>query len=104
MCRYVLTGSRKCNYLYCDFQFRVGNQIKFTIMKKVFFLSKGLEKFSDFEINKLELFKGGIDTGPDERFNHPTIANGGCNSNEVWSYILGKCVSKIEKERSFVSA
>lgn len=105
MCRYVLTGSRKCNYLYCNYQFRVGNQIKFTIMKKVFFLSKGLEKFSNLEINDLDSFKGGAIYVPEEIY-YPTIAYRPCKFNEVWSDKLNRCVSKLEeeKERNVVSS
>ncbi|WGH74961.1 hypothetical protein P8625_12880 [Tenacibaculum tangerinum] len=67
-------------------------------MKKSFFLSKGLEKFSDLQINNLDLVKGGAVYVPEEIY-YPTSGGGKrCPDGQIWSDKLQKCVSFIEVE------
>ncbi|WP_237275520.1 carbohydrate-binding module family 14 protein [Tenacibaculum ovolyticum] len=61
-------------------------------MKKSFFLSKGLEKFSEQQINDLSLVKGGA--LPPEIY-YPTGGGGRrCPEGLVWSESLQKCVGR----------
>ncbi|WP_422091367.1 hypothetical protein [Tenacibaculum ovolyticum] len=67
-------------------------------MKKAFFLSKGLEKFSNLEINDLAPIKGGA-LYIEEKIYYPTSGGGKlCPSGMVWSNSLGKCVTIILKD------
>ena len=70
-------------------------------MKKAFFLSKGLEKFSDQQINDLALIKGGANQ---DDIYIPTGAGGKrCPDGLVWSDKLQKCIGRylpVEPVRS----
>ncbi|WP_431166939.1 hypothetical protein [Tenacibaculum halocynthiae] len=67
-------------------------------MKKKFFLPKGIEKFSNLEVNSLEEFKGGALYVPIEIY-YPTGGGGRrCPDGMVWSETLSKCVTKIAVE------
>ncbi len=67
-------------------------------MKKSFFLSKGLEKFEDLQINNLNNIKGGAEDIPVDVY-YPTGGGGRrCPHGQVWSDRLGKCVNYIEAE------
>ena len=62
-------------------------------MKKGFFLSKGLEKFSSQELKNMENITGGALYVPVEIY-YPTGGGGRlCVEGQVWSESLGKCVN-----------
>lgn len=62
-------------------------------MKKSFFLSKGLNKFSDLQISNMKDIKGGIATIPGDVIYYPTGGGGKrCPEGQVWSDKFGKCV------------
>ncbi|CAL2057593.1 hypothetical protein [Tenacibaculum sp. 190524A05c] len=68
-------------------------------MKKSFFLPKGLEKFSNKQINDLSLIKGGAIPTDDDVIYYPTSGGGGkCPHGQVWSHKLQRCVAIAEKE------
>ncbi|SEB35532.1 hypothetical protein SAMN04489761_0067 [Tenacibaculum sp. MAR_2009_124] len=64
-------------------------------MKKSFFLSKGLEKFTDFQVNDLNNITGGAEDIPVDVY-YPTGGGRRCPHGQVWSDRLGKCVNYIE--------
>lgn len=67
-------------------------------MKKSFFLSKGLDKFSELQINDLSDIKGGAIYIPDVIY-YPTGGGGfRCPDGQVWSEKLRKCVSVLDAE------
>lgn len=67
-------------------------------MKKDFFLSKGLEKFSSKELKSMENIIGGALYVPVE-IHYPTGGGGRlCPQGMVWSNSKGKCVSIIAVE------
>ena len=70
-------------------------------MKKTFFLPKGLEKFSEQQINDLTLIKGGA-IPIDDQIYYPTGGGGRrCLDGLVWSDKLQKCIERylpIEEE------
>ncbi|MGG6230225.1 hypothetical protein [Tenacibaculum sp. SDUM215027] len=67
-------------------------------MKKTFFLSKGLEKFSSLQADNLDLIKGGA-IYVEEEIYYPTSGGGRvCPDGLVWSDKLHKCVKLIEFE------
>ncbi|WP_299158083.1 hypothetical protein [uncultured Tenacibaculum sp.] len=69
-------------------------------MKKTFFLSKGIEKFSNLEINDLSPIRGGAIGVPADDIIYIPTGGGGkrCPNGLVWSDRLGKCVRFIEAD------
>jgi hypothetical protein len=69
-------------------------------MKKNFFLSKGIEKFTDLQINNLAIIKGGAPTIIKEIY-YPTSGGGkNCPDGMIWSDQLSKCVDRYEEAYS----
>ncbi len=63
-------------------------------MKKVFVLSKGLEKFSKQQIKNMELITGGVANVPVGKIHYPTSGGGRrCSPGLVWSEALQRCVA-----------
>ncbi|WP_272149042.1 hypothetical protein [Tenacibaculum aiptasiae] len=73
-------------------------------MKKTFFLSKGIEKFSNLEINDLSPIRGGdigIGSSSDDIIYYPTGGGGGrCPKGLVWSNKLKRCVKFLEADHT----
>ncbi|MCF2873862.1 MULTISPECIES: hypothetical protein [unclassified Tenacibaculum] len=69
-------------------------------MKKTFFLSKGIEKFSNLEINDLSPIRGGAVGIPSDDIIYIPTGGGGrrCPDGLVWSDRLGKCVKILEAD------
>jgi hypothetical protein len=68
-------------------------------MKKSFFLPKGLEKFSNNQLNDLSLIKGGAIPADDDVIYYPTSGGGkNCPYGQVWSDKLQRCIAIAEKE------
>ncbi|KAB1159575.1 hypothetical protein F7018_04495 [Tenacibaculum aiptasiae] len=69
-------------------------------MKKTFFLSKGIEKFSNLEVNDLSSVKGGLAGESTQVIIYYPTSGGGknCPPGLVWSNRLGKCVKVLEAE------
>ncbi|WP_299109045.1 hypothetical protein [uncultured Tenacibaculum sp.] len=67
-------------------------------MKKTFFLSKGLDKFSNLQINNLDHFKGGALADVPVEIYYPTSGGGKlCPDGMVWSDTLGRCVDRYQE-------
>ena len=65
-------------------------------MKKSFFLSKGLEKFSKLDLKQMDNITGGDLYIPIEVY-YPTGGGGRrCLQGQHWSNTLDKCVNDIE--------
>lgn len=63
-------------------------------MKKVFVLSKGLEKFSKKQIKNMELITGGVANVPVGEIFFPTSGGGRrCAPGLVWSESLKRCMA-----------
>ncbi|CAL2102116.1 conserved protein of unknown function [Tenacibaculum sp. 190130A14a] len=72
-------------------------------MKKSFFLSKGLDKFSNQQINDLSLIRGGAIPVEQEEIYYPTSGGGKkCPNGMVWSDTLNRCVSRLEAQHDFI--
>lgn len=69
-------------------------------MKKDFFLSKGLEKFSSQELKNMENIIGGALYVPVETY-YPTGGGGRvCPQGMVWSNTQNKCVTREATEEA----
>ena len=66
-------------------------------MKKVFVLSKGLEKFSTKQIENMESLVGGVKDVPVVIY-YPTSGGRHCPQGQFWSESLGRCIGRIQKE------
>lgn len=73
-------------------------------MKKDFFLSKGLEKFSSQELKNMQDITGGIIGVPvDDIIYYPTGGGGRlCPVGMVWSNAQGKCVDAVAEAEEHV--
>ena len=61
-------------------------------MKKTYFLSKGIEKFSNLQINHLNAIKGGAE---EIEVYIPTSGGGRvCPDGMIWSDKLGRCIAE----------
>ncbi len=70
-------------------------------MKKAFFLSKGLEKFSNLKTEELQSIRGGIQGVPsdNDKIYYPTSGGGRkCPIGMVWSDTYQMCLAKAVKD------
>ncbi|WP_299253112.1 hypothetical protein [uncultured Aquimarina sp.] len=63
-------------------------------MKKVFLLSRGLDKFSAKELKNMETILGGTVNVPVEIY-YPTSGGRRCVDGQIWSETLQKCVPVV---------